>query len=320
MIDAAAYGVESGLAGYAQAGSVSARALAATRESERRDASGWREFGADRAPSFTNSRDGRIALRSTSVGSAESGNSSGDPVARANATTENRGGVRGSSAIGGDEARSLFSAHQAGETQKRGGQEVGPDGLTDSERREVERLKARDREVREHEQAHVAAGGPYVSAPSYRFVRGPDGQFYAVGGEVRIDSSPVPGNPQATIRKMEVVKRAALAPREPSAQDRRVASQAEAQSIRARRQITEMERAEASEAAEKRSAQLDEQMGRHGDLPSPGSEPAFDPEARFRHAVGGIGALPGSGLVGAGALEVGLSGTLDAGALFNLVA
>ncbi|MGE4220712.1 MAG: putative metalloprotease CJM1_0395 family protein [Alphaproteobacteria bacterium] len=211
----------------------------------------------------------------------------------------------------------MFSAQ---EEQTRDGEKVGEDGLTDSERREVERLKARDREVRDHEQAHVAAGGPYVSAPSFRFVRGPDGQFYAVGGEVQIDATPVPGNPQATIRKMEVVKRAALAPQQPSAQDRRVAAQAEAQAMRARRQITEMERDEAAAAAERREAQLAEQTGQRRTLPAPGSEPAFDPEARFRHATGGIGAPPGTGLAGAGNLKTEIAGTLDAGALFNLVA
>ena len=49
---------------------------------------------------------------------------------------------------------------------------------------------------------------------------------YAVGGEVSIDSSPVEGDPAATITKMEQVKRAALAPAEPSGQDRSVASSA----------------------------------------------------------------------------------------------
>jgi len=228
-----------------------------------------------------------------------------------------RGAVRGKGPTGSDEAKSLFSAQQE---PSRSGEKVGEDGLTDSERREVERLKARDREVRDHEQAHVAAGGPYVSAPSFRFVRGPDGQFYAVGGEVQIDATPVPGNPQATIRKMEIVKRAALAPQKPSAQDRRVAAQAEAQMMRARRQITEMEREEAAAAAERRATQLAEETGHRRNLPVPGSEPTFDPEARFRHATGGIGPLPGSGLAGAGNLETSITGTLDAGALFNLVA
>ena len=91
----------------------------------------------------------------------------------------------------------------------------------------VRELQARDREVRAHEQAHASVGGIYASAPTYDYVTGPDGQRYAVGGEVKIDVSPVPDNPEATIDKMIVVKQAALAPREPSTQDRRVARTAD---------------------------------------------------------------------------------------------
>ena len=58
--------------------------------------------------------------------------------------------------------------------------EKGPDGLTEEDRQKVEELKRRDLEVRAHEQAHAAAGGPYAGAPRFRFVRGPDGKFYAV--------------------------------------------------------------------------------------------------------------------------------------------
>ncbi|MEL7154829.1 MAG: putative metalloprotease CJM1_0395 family protein, partial [Pseudomonadota bacterium] len=109
----------------------------------------------------------------------------------------------------------------------------GADGLTDAEREQVERLKARDAEVRRHEQAHAAVGGQYASAPSYTFQQGPDGRRYAVGGEVQIDVAPVAGDPEATIEKMGVVKAAALAPAEPSAADRRVAALADAQRLQA---------------------------------------------------------------------------------------
>jgi len=85
--------------------------------------------------------------------------------------------------------------------------------------------------VRRHEQAHAAVGGQYAGSPSYTYQTGPDGQRYAIGGEVPIDVSPVKGDAQATISKMEVVKAAALAPAEPSGADRRVASLAD--SIRA---------------------------------------------------------------------------------------
>lgn len=89
----------------------------------------------------------------------------------------------------------------------------------------VKQLSARDREVRAHEQAHAAVGGQYAGAPSYEFERGPDGVNYAVGGEVPIDVGQE-ATPQLTIQKMEIVRRAALAPAEPSSQDRRVAAEA----------------------------------------------------------------------------------------------
>jgi hypothetical protein len=61
---------------------------------------------------------------------------------------------------------------------------------------------------------------------SFTYQRGPDGAQYAVGGEVSIDLSPVQGDPQATIEKMRIVRAAAMAPAEPSGQDRAVAAQA----------------------------------------------------------------------------------------------
>lgn len=103
------------------------------------------------------------------------------------------------------------------------------------EDKEVEKLKRRDTEVRAHEQAHVAAGGAYIKGGiSYQYQKGPDGKMYAVGGEVSIDTSPVKGNPQATIAKMEVVKQAANAPADPSGADRSVAAAADQEEAQAR--------------------------------------------------------------------------------------
>ena len=101
-----------------------------------------------------------------------------------------------------------------------------PQELTDEEEQQVRDLKKRDAEVKAHEQAHAAVGGSYASAPTYEYTTGPDNKQYAIGGEVQIDSAPVPNNPEATIRKMDIVIRAALAPAEPSSQDKQVAAQA----------------------------------------------------------------------------------------------
>lgn len=109
-----------------------------------------------------------------------------------------------------------------------GGDDGDGDGLNEAEEKQVQELKARDREVRAHEQAHARVGGAYASAPTYTFQQGPDGKRYAVGGEVQIDTSRE-RTPEATIRKMRVVIAAALAPAEPSGQDLKVAQQARSQ-------------------------------------------------------------------------------------------
>ncbi|MEO0443815.1 MAG: putative metalloprotease CJM1_0395 family protein [Pseudomonadota bacterium] len=110
------------------------------------------------------------------------------------------------------------------------------------EQQQIQQLSARDREVRNHEQAHAAAGGQYAGAPRYQYERGPDGVNYAVAGEVSISTSPVSGDPQATIQKAQVIRRAALAPAEPSPQDRAVAAEATQMEAQARVALAEQQR------------------------------------------------------------------------------
>jgi len=116
----------------------------------------------------------------------------------------------------------------------------GQEELSKEEKKKVQELKARDKEVRAHEMAHIAAGGHYVrGGASYEYETGPDGRKYAVGGEVSIDTSPVKNDPQATIQKMRVVRKAALAPAQPSGQDRAVAAKAAQQEIKAQMELRE---------------------------------------------------------------------------------
>jgi SprA family protein len=121
--------------------------------------------------------------------------------------------------------------------------------LSQAEKQALTELKARDREVRAHEQAHLAAAGPYAKGPpSYEYQTGPDGKPYAVGGEVQIDTSEVSGNPQATLTKAQTIKRAATAPANPSAQDRQVAAQASRMEAEARKEIREQRTEEQGQA------------------------------------------------------------------------
>ncbi len=111
--------------------------------------------------------------------------------------------------------------------------------LSDEDEQKIDELKARDREVRTHEQAHIAAGGGLVQGgATYTYATGPDGKQYASGGEVNIDMSPEE-DPEKTITKMQQVIAAAMAPADPSSQDYSVAATARRTESDARRQLTE---------------------------------------------------------------------------------
>jgi hypothetical protein len=101
-----------------------------------------------------------------------------------------------------------------------------PNPLSPEDRQRLSQLRVRDREVRTHEQAHKTAGGQHAGSVRLQYQVGPDGARYAVEGSVPIDVSPVTGDPAATLRKMEIVARAASAPASPSGADRSVAAQA----------------------------------------------------------------------------------------------
>jgi len=114
------------------------------------------------------------------------------------------------------------------------------DQFSEQDQKKLEKLKKRDAEVKQHENAHAAAAGQYaVGGPHYKTVTGPDGRQYAIGGDVSIDTSEIPDDPEATIRKAQIIRRAALAPKEPSSQDRRVAAEASKMEAKARRELAE---------------------------------------------------------------------------------
>lgn len=138
----------------------------------------------------------------------------------------------------------LQEAAGGGSSSKKGGSSVLDTELTEEEEKIVEELKATDREVRQHEQAHKTVGGQYAGAIQYETTTGPDGREYAIGGEVPIDASPVPNNPEATIRKMDIVIRAALAPAQPSPQDTAVARAAQQARAQAQQELLRIQEEE----------------------------------------------------------------------------
>jgi SprA-related family len=123
------------------------------------------------------------------------------------------------------------------------------------ETQEIQALAERDREVRTHEQAHMAAGGPYAGAATYQYERGPNGVSYAVAGEVPI-STGKEATPEETLRKAQIVRRAALAPAEPSAADRSVAAMATRMEAEARMELlAEQQKVVEEEMAQRQEAQ-----------------------------------------------------------------
>jgi hypothetical protein len=117
-------------------------------------------------------------------------------------------------------------ARESGKSSRDGsGQPVADRGRQETVKQSVQELKVQEQKVKAHEMAHKATGGQYAGAIRYQYATGPDGQAYIVGGEVSIDTSEAK-TPEETLRKMEQVKRAAMAPADPSPQDCSVASAA----------------------------------------------------------------------------------------------
>lgn len=102
--------------------------------------------------------------------------------------------------------------------------DLKPKELTPEQQRQVQELRQIDQRVRAHEQAHISAGhGVVTSGANFSYTYGPDGRQYAIAGEVGIDTS-AEDKPEANIDKGQRIQAAALAPRDPSSQDRSVAA------------------------------------------------------------------------------------------------
>lgn len=135
--------------------------------------------------------------------------------------------------------------------------------LSKDEQLKVQQLKNRDLEVKAHEQAHLSAAGTLaIGGASFSYTTGPNGVRYATGGEVSIDTSKVEGDPAATLRKADAIRRAALAPATPSAQDQAVASNATAMADTARTDLIEQtqEEQKAKTTTEKTEDETDDDV------------------------------------------------------------
>ena len=116
--------------------------------------------------------------------------------------------------------------------------------------RVLAQLKAADREVRAHEQAHMAAGAGITGSASYTYKTGPDGKQYAVAGEVPVDTS-AGRTPEETLAKAQKIRAAALAPAQPSAQDYKVAQTAAKMKWSAQAELLKLKEEEMQQQTEK---------------------------------------------------------------------
>jgi hypothetical protein len=121
----------------------------------------------------------------------------------------------------------------------------GQGGLTADEEQVVRELAQRDRAVRAHEAAHQAAGGDMTGSAAFTTETGPDGRQYAVGGEVPIQMSEG-RTPEETLQRAERIRAAALAPGDPSPQDRAVAAAAAQMEAQARAELAQRRSAAAA--------------------------------------------------------------------------
>ncbi|NJD39750.1 MAG: hypothetical protein FIA89_15735 [Geobacter sp.] len=186
-------------------------------------------------------------------------------------------------------------AEQAGK-QPKPGEKTTPDGksLEDPQiQAQIARLKQIEEKVKAHEAAHKAVGGNLASSASYSYTQGPDGRSYITGGEVQIDMSDGK-TPQETISRMQQVIRAALAPADPSGQDRAVASAAASRMAEAQQEKLQAESPTAEPdptqpvdpAQEAIRQSLNPEKGTEGAEPPSGNAAADSNAARIRNAYG----------------------------------
>ena len=137
------------------------------------------------------------------------------------------------------EAIALYNTEQQSNSESEEDSGNTDEELTQQEKQEVSELKMTDTEVRAHENAHkAAAAGLTTSAPNYEYETGPDGKKYAVAGDVNV-SYQHSDDPEVNLRNAQQLKASALAPADPSSQDRKVAAQADREIAQARQEILE---------------------------------------------------------------------------------
>ena len=111
-----------------------------------------------------------------------------------------------------------------------------------------EELIAADESVKVHENSHLAVLGGFAAGPiNYNYITLPDGSKFAVGGSIKVDLNPVPGDPEATIRKARAIANASFAVNSPSPADMQVAAQAYQMEMQAQRELDQKRQASSAD-------------------------------------------------------------------------
>ncbi len=160
------------------------------------------------------------------------------------------------------EQRALEESQVDRAIQARRQEDAAEQRQLEAELQQIQKLAERDRAVRAHEQAHQSVGGEFAGAMSLTTERGPDGKQYAVAGEVMIDTSEVADDPRATQDKAQTIRRAALAPADPSSQDRRVAALANQMAVEARANLEKLTREEGMQDEAEKSENQEQQQAK----------------------------------------------------------
>jgi hypothetical protein len=162
--------------------------------------------------------------------------------------------AKGEPALLGEEASSMNQEGKTDEARRSESSKSlqGPE-LSLEDLKKVEKMKVRDQEVRQHEQAHKAMGGAYTGSIRYEYKVGPDGKRYVTEGEVPVSLSSVRGSPERTISKMKTIRAAAMSPSRPSVADIQVAMKASRLMQRAQQEIA-VERYQQAQNLEGKSA------------------------------------------------------------------
>lgn len=154
----------------------------------------------------------------------------------------------------------LLAAHgtqdNRGKFANRTLEQVKPEDAQDQAiAKDIQRSRDWEAKVIQHERAHMQAGGEFAGAASYVYVKGADGRTYITGGEVSM-KVPAGGDLEKLKYALERVKRAAMAPADPSPQDTKTAAMASAKQAAVNQEITKKRATEAYEKKKQEDPEL----------------------------------------------------------------